>query len=178
MPVIAMTASALAEDRDRCLAAGMDDYVSKPVSPDDLEQALARWAQPTGPPADDEDLRASIERRLTELRGEGTPAENELVDRLVDHFLTRAPEVTSALFHALDRHDTQEIAEQAHSLKGAAGNMGAHSLAACCQELEHHARAGAPAPLAETAPRLQDELDRTCRTLETLRSHPPGHELE
>ncbi|WP_367325983.1 response regulator [Streptomyces sp. HUAS ZL42] len=176
LPVIAMTASALAEDRDRCLAAGMDDYISKPVSADELEQALARWVHPTGPPADVEDLGASIEQRLDELRGAGTPAENELVDRLVDHFLTRAPEMTGALFHALDRHDTRDIAKLAHSLKGAAGNLGAQSLADCCQELEQHAGAGTPAPLAEAAPRLQAELDRTCRILATLRSRPRGRE--
>ncbi|MFJ7336598.1 response regulator [Streptomyces sp. NPDC101116] len=177
LPVIAMTAGALAEDRDRCLAAGMDDYVSKPVNADELEQALARWVHPTAPRAGSDDLRTSIEQRLDELRGAGTPAEHQLVDRLVDHFLVRAPEMTSALFHALGRHDAQEIADQAHSLRGAAGNIGAVGLAACCQELEEHARSGEPASLAEIAPRLQDELDRTCRALDTVRSHhPPGHE--
>ncbi|MEU3918433.1 response regulator [Streptomyces sp. NPDC029004] len=174
LPVIAMTAGAFAEDRDRCRAAGMDDYISKPVTADELEHTLARWVHPTRPPSDNEGLRVSIEQRLSELRGAGTPAENELVSRLVDHFLIRAPEMTSALFHALDRHDTSEIAVQAHGLKGAAGNMGAHSLAACCLELEEYAEAGAPASLAQIAPRLQDELDRTCRILETLRSHLPG----
>ncbi|MFI2433448.1 response regulator [Streptomyces sp. NPDC018693] len=176
LPVIAMTAGVLAEDRERCLAAGMDDYVSKPVTAGELEQVLTHWVHPARPQTDDEDLRACIEQRLTELRGGGTRAEHALVDRLVDHFLARAPETTSALFHALDRHDTPEIADQAHSLKGAAGNLGAHGLAACCQELEEQARAGDPASLAETAPRLQDELDRTCRALGTLRSHSPGHE--
>ncbi|MEU2744901.1 response regulator [Streptomyces collinus] len=184
LPVIAMTAGALAEDREKCTAAGMDDYISKPVSADELERALARWVH-TAPPqagnaappqAGNDDLRVSIEQRLDELRGAGSPAEHELVDRLVDHFLVRAPEMTSALFHALDRHDSQEIADQAHSLRGAAGNIGAVGLAARCQELEEHARSGEPTSLAEAAPRLQDELDRTCRTLETVRCHPPGRE--
>ncbi|WP_367323193.1 response regulator [Streptomyces sp. HUAS ZL42] len=174
LPVIAMTAGAMAEDRDRCLAAGMDDYVCKPVTEEELEQALARWVHP-GHAEADEELRASLGARLNELRGNGTPAENELVDRLIDHFLVRAPEMTNALFHALDRHDTREIAEQAHSLKGAAGNLGAHSLAACCGDLEEHARAGDPAPLTRTAPQLQKELDRTCRALEALRFRLPDH---
>ncbi|MXM64776.1 response regulator [Streptomyces sp. HUCO-GS316] len=174
LPVIAMTAGALAEDRERCLAAGMDDYVSKPVSADALDQALTRWVQPPQPEADDA-LQVSIEQRLTELRGDGTPAEDELVDRLVDHFLARAPEMTGALFHALDRQDAPKIAEQAHSLKGAAGNIGSENLAGCCEELEQRALAADPPSLAETAPRLQDELDRTCRILATLRSRSPGH---
>ncbi|WP_405803928.1 response regulator [Streptomyces sp. NBC_00210] len=174
LPVIAMTASTLPEDRERCLAAGMDDSVSKPVAAADLERALTRWVRPTHLPAEDDCLRVSIEQRLDELRGADAPAERELVDRLVDHFLRRAPDMTSALFHAMDRHDAPEIAEQAHSLKGAAGNMGAESLAACCEELEQRAKAGEPAPLAEAAPRLQRELDGTCRTLENLRSGHPG----
>ncbi|MER5510627.1 response regulator [Streptomyces sp. NPDC002766] len=172
LPVVAMTASALAEDRERCLAAGMDDYVSKPVAADELEETLARWVNPADQQTDDEAPRDSIEQRLNELRGDGSPGENELVDRLVDHFLVRAPEMTSALFHALDRHDSEEIAEVAHSLRGAAGNIGARGLADCCTELEQYAEAGDPAPLTQAAPRLQEELDRACRTLETLRSRP------
>lgn len=172
LPVIAMTAGALAEDRQRCLAAGMDDYVSKPVAPDELERVLTRWAHPTQPAADGDGLRGSIEQRLNELRGADTPAEHELVDRLIDHFLTRAPEMTNALFHALGRHDAEGIAEQAHSLKGAAGNLGAGTLATCCEELEQRAKAGDPTPLMSAAPRLQTELDRTCRALESIRS--PG----
>ncbi|MFK4227901.1 response regulator, partial [Streptomyces sp. NPDC019890] len=178
LPVIAMTASVLPEDRERCLAAGMDDSVSKPIAAADLERALTRWVRPTRLPAKNDCLRASIEQRLDELRGADGPAERELVDRLVDHFLRRAPDMTSALFHAMDRHDAREIAEQAHSLRGAAGNMGAEGLAACCEELEQRAKAGDPTPLAEAAPRLQHELDGTCRTLENLRSRHPGHQPE
>jgi PAS domain S-box-containing protein len=165
-PIIAMTASALVADRERCLAAGMDDYLAKPFNPAELEQALDRWvhgdkappapAAPVGGHRDD-----PIGRRLDELAGDGSGPERDLVNRLVASFLSRFPQHLAALQDALDRGDVPAFEEQAHSLKGAAGNIGADAVAAVCDRLEDRARAGTlPPDTPRDLEKLREELRR------------------
>ena len=161
-PIIAMTASALVADRERCLAAGMDDYLAKPVNPAELGQALDRWvhAAPRSPvrppqpaPADDD----PIGRRLDELAGDGTDGERDLVHRLVTSFLHRAPQHLAALHEAAERGDVAAFEDQVHILRGAAGNIGADPAARTCGQLEDRARDGLLPPAAELA-RLGEQL--------------------
>ncbi|WP_160311643.1 response regulator [Streptacidiphilus melanogenes] len=138
LPVIAMTASALAEDRDRCLAAGMDDYLTKPLAVSDLERALSRWIEnrpgglDAGPTADPH----PVLRRLAEIRGDETAESLRLVTELAASFLERAPGLVEALRAAADNQDATAIEEHGHTLKGAAGNIGATDLASCAASLE------------------------------------------
>ena len=144
-PIIAMTASALVADKERCLAAGMDDYLAKPVNPAELDDTLRRWITQT--PAADRvtiarDPDDPIGHRLDELAGDHTPPETALVRRLVSSFLTRAPEHLAALTAAHAAGDLAALEDQAHSLKGAAGNIGANTVMEVCQRLEDDARSG------------------------------------
>jgi two-component system sensor histidine kinase/response regulator len=174
-PIIAMTASALVADRERCLAAGMDDYLSKPVNPAELEHTLDRWvrgvpAVPVLPSAVTGHEDDPVGRRLDELAGDHTAPELALVDRLVHSFLRRAPKHLAALHEALAARDVPAFEEQAHSFKGAAGNIGAAAVARLCDALEDSARAGVLPPASELD-RLDDELRWVQRRLQLVLAH-------
>jgi len=140
LPIIAMTAAALKEDREHCLAVGMDDYLAKPIQIDQLASALTRWtggaATSSAPAADMTRVgsaQEAIANRLDDLRD--NVAEG-LVSRLVASFLKRAPDYLAELADTLQRHDVQAFTNAAHSFKGAAGNLGAHTVATLCDALE------------------------------------------
>ena len=163
LPIIAMTASAQVIDHERCLAAGMDDFVSKPVDPAEFEAVLARWtsgqarpAEIAGPApgaADD-----PVGRRLADLRGDGTPNERALIVRLISSLLERAPGYLAALAEAVASGDARALETQAHSFRGVTANLGAAGPAEICQRLEALGRAGPLGPLAIAT--AADDLDR------------------
>jgi PAS domain S-box-containing protein len=152
-PIIAMTANALVADRQRCLEAGMDDYISKPVTPAEVESVLRRWISDTSGARSDEARAAvaadpaegeggPIVRRLDELRGDGTPPERALITGIVKSFLTRAPGYLTTLADAARSGDANALAARSHSLKGAAANLGANGIAEICDRVETVARRG------------------------------------
>jgi len=124
--VVAMTASALQGDRDKCLAAGMDDYISKPLKVEDLQAVLGRW-NPRA--AADHELPA----KLHALRADyGT----RFVVEVIDLFLADTPIRLEKLRQALENEDAQTLVKTAHALKGSCSNLGAGRMAKRCSELE------------------------------------------
>ncbi|WP_169514508.1 CHASE3 domain-containing protein [Actinokineospora enzanensis] len=150
--IIAMTASVLVEHRAACHAAGMDDYLAKPVRPADLAAALAPFTRGPAPEAPAEqtgDRATGILDRLHDISGPNPPeAERALLTRLLRSFTTRTPQALDRLTDASDAADTALVATEAHALRGAAGNIGAHALAARLTVVEDNAGAGR---LPETA---------------------------
>ncbi len=173
-PIIAMTAGVLVEDRERVLAAGMDDYVAKPVRPDQLEAALSRWipdrrSRPAPPPSAsivEDGAEAALDPdRLVLLRGLGRPDGWGLFPELANSFVAEAPAVVSSIVAALSAGDAEAVHEAAHRLRGMAMNLGAVALTDACGELEDIGRTGGLAGADVALTRIQAELERGCGAL-------------
>jgi two-component system sensor histidine kinase/response regulator len=177
-PIIAMTASAMKGDRERCLAAGMDDYVSKPVTPETLEAVLQVWlggggraseaaGRPPGPATGDGRLDRAIVQGLMAIDDDGT-----LMDELVAAFLRIAPERIAEI-RAAAPADAPRLERAAHSFFGTCSNLGCRRMADLCTRLEAMARSGSLEGTPALAEELEDEYALVRAAVEALPSlHP------
>jgi CheY-like chemotaxis protein len=160
LPVVAMTAHALTGDRDRCLAAGMDDYLTKPLRPHDLDAVLARW---TGDETPAEPLPELVdEERFAELRGDG----EDVAAALVGMFAEGVPGEVAELRAAAAAGDDGRVRFLAHKVKGTCRIVGAARAAALCRQLEKDGAAG-----AEALDALGDAVEGAARRLRAAVEH-------
>ncbi len=165
VPIIAMTANSMPGDRERCLVAGMNDYIAKPIAPTQLDAVLRRWiplATRTAA-AGNRELRDDLldEDILHRIRTDLTP---EMQARLLDTFESSLMDCRAGIDAALARGDRQELRRLAHLLKGSAATMGARELSHACHELEAQAQAGAE-PLAHAVAALSSAAPRALARL-------------
>jgi two-component system sensor histidine kinase/response regulator len=153
-PIIALTAGVLAEERNRCLASGMDDYLVKPVNVDDVRDALDRWVGGRSDPTTDP----------TE-HGEADDS-SPLLTQLVAAFLASVPGDIARLRAALAREDAAAVQQVAHYIKGGTVTFGLHRMAASCQALELLAESGAHWEAGELVDRLGEDLAAAQRAVD------------
>jgi len=134
--IIAMTANAMKQDREKCLAAGMDEYVSKPVSWDSLDRLLGRWL---GGPVNEVLPDVLDQRVIQDLESLQFPDEPDVVREVIEIFLRSTPERLTALQEALTSDDREALLRAAHAMKSSAAVLGAKRLSLHCQELEDEA---------------------------------------
>jgi len=156
LPIIAITANALQGDREACLAAGMDDYLSKPFAQQELAAVIGRWIAlplaatvhhddepPRLPPASVEVIQREVINRsaLDKIRMLSRERGDALVQKVIAAYVDDTPQQLSTLRRAIDGLDANNVRRIAHTLKSASANVGAESLAALCKEMEHLGRA-------------------------------------
>ncbi|RQD76672.1 response regulator, partial [Desulfonatronospira sp. MSAO_Bac3] len=176
IPIIAMTAGAMHQDRERCLDAGMDDYVTKPVNPGQLATVLSRWlkkensfipqqygsidnsachfqkaSNPSNPPFDYKSLLDRLEQ------------DHELAREIANMYLQDIPAKIEELQKALEDKAVQKVLRAAHSIKGNSANTGCMAISAIAEMMESLAQSGELDKVANLMPELKRQFE-ICKT--------------
>jgi signal transduction histidine kinase/CheY-like chemotaxis protein/HPt (histidine-containing phosphotransfer) domain-containing protein len=182
-PVIAMTANALHGEREKCLAAGMDDYISKPVTSKELYQTLEKWLLPEATPANLpalEDLPQPVSEAtglpggvldlvvLQNLRELQLPDGSDVLAKVIELFSEDTPKRLAEIKGIIERGDAAALARSAHALKGSSGNLGASRLVKLAVALEAASLDGNLDKAPDLLARLETEFGQVSQALITF----------
>ncbi len=166
VPVIAMTAHALRGDRERCLEAGMNDYLAKPVSPQALAEVLGRWLPAKAKMKGPAPKLQAVENKTQDYVFNRTGMMSRLMDdeelarMVMAGFLDDIPRQITVLKRCLDAGDAPGVERQAHSIRGAAANVGGEALSLAVFEVEKAGTAGDLAAARDCLAGLEAQFER------------------
>ena len=155
LPIIALTANALKGDKEKCLAAGMDDYIGKPIKREAVEKLLNRWLKADTPRLPES---VDVDRPTGQVAPFIQTSESSAIDvsifedfrnamddaftDIIEAYLAEAPNLLQAIASAINDQNTESLQVSAHSLKSSSANIGAQPLSETAKKLEYRARNG------------------------------------
>ena len=178
VPVLAMTAAAVEGEREKCLAAGMDDFLTKPVNPDALGAMLRRWVHEETPArnegaAEGRPADGVLDLERLDMLRDLDPTSTTYLDRAIANFIARAPDSVGTIRRAVAAQDHEALTHAAHRLKGSALNLGMPAVGHLAYELE---MLGDSASTTGVGPLLEALDEALTQAIARVRAYQAGYD--